>query len=58
MGQALAQAFGRIRMRQKSDAASVALDVIRVALSIGALATGVGFIGMIALTGGGVLTSG
>ena len=58
MGQALAQAFGRIRMGQKSDAASVALDVIRVALSIGALATGVDFIGMIALTGGGVLTSG
>lgn len=55
MSRTLAQAFGRIRMGQKSDAAGVALDVVCVALSIGALATGVGFIGMVALIGGGVL---
>ena len=55
MSQTLVQAFGSLRMGQKSDAASVALDVIGVAFSLGALATGVGFIGMMALVGGGVL---
>ncbi len=55
MSQTLAQAIGGIRMQHKADAAGVALDVICVALSIGALATGVGFIGVVALTGGIIL---
>ena len=55
MGQALVQAVGSIRMRHKDDAAGVALDVLCVALSIGTLATGVGFIGAVALLGKSVL---